>query len=59
MPRPDAHDLAGNATFLATADKRMPQFVRMVVRQQPLHARGYRVEVGVFRPLKVDIMTMR
>ena len=55
MPRPDAHDLAGNATFLATAYKRMPQFVRVVVGQQPLHARGYSVEVGVLRFLKVDI----
>ena len=59
MPRPDAHDLACNAGLFATADKRVSQLVRVVVGQQPLHARGYRVEVGVFRPLKVDIMTMR
>ena len=55
MSRPDAHDLAGNAAFLATADEGMPQLVRVVVWQQPLHACGNRVEVGVLRFLKVDI----
>ena len=45
MPRPNAHDFACDAGLFATADKRMPQFVRMVVGQQPLHARGYSVEV--------------
>ncbi len=33
----------------------MPQFVRVVVGQQSLHARGNGVEVGVLRFLKVDI----
>ena len=55
MPRPNAHDFAGHAALFATADKRMPQLVRVMVGQQPFHARGYRVEVGVLRFLKVDI----
>ena len=52
---PNADDLACNSSLFATADKRMPQFVRVVVGQQPLHARGDGVEVGVFCPLEVDI----
>ena len=55
MSCPDAHDLACNAGLFATADKRMPQFVRVPFGQKPLHARGDRVEVGVLRFLKVDI----
>ena len=55
MPCPDAHDFACNAGLFATADKRVPQLVRMVVGQQPFHACGNRVEVGVLRFLKVDI----
>ena len=55
MPRPDAHDFACNAGLFATADKRMPQLVRVVVGQQPLHARRNGVEVGVLRFFKVDI----
>ena len=55
MPRPNAHDLACNAGFFATTDKCVPQLVRVVVGQQPFHARGNRVEVGVLRLLKVDV----
>ena len=55
MPRPNAHDLACNAGLFATADEGMSQFVRVVIGQQPLHSRGYRVEIGVLRFLKVDI----
>ena len=55
MPSPDTHDFACNAGLFATTDKRMPQFVQMPLGQKPLHARGYRVEVGVLRFLKVDI----
>ena len=51
---PDTHDFAWNAAFLATTDKRMPQFVRMTFGQKPFHARGDRVEIGVFCFLKVD-----
>ena len=55
MPRPDAHDLACNAGLFTTADEGVSQLVRVVVGQQPLHARGYRVEVGVLRFFKVNI----
>ena len=55
MPCPNTHDFACNAGLFAAADKRVPQLVRVMVRQQPLHARGYRVEVGVLRFLEVDI----
>ena len=55
MPRPDAHDLACNAGHFAATDEGVPQFVRVVVGQQSLHARGNRVEVGVLHFLKVDI----
>ena len=55
VPRPDADDFAGNTAFLATADEGIPQLVRVVVGQQPLHARGNCVEVGVLRFFTVDI----
>ena len=55
MPRPDADDFACNACLLAAADKGVPQFMRVAFGQQPFHARGDGVEVGVFCPLKVDI----
>ena len=55
VSRPNTHDFACNAGLFATADKCVPQFVRVVVGQQPLHARRYSVEVGVLRFLKVDI----
>ena len=54
VARPDADDLACNAGLFATADERVPQFVRMPFGQKPLHARGDRVEIGVFCFLKVD-----
>ena len=55
VARPDADDLACNAGFFTTADEGVAQLVRVVVGQQPLHARGNRVEVGVLCFLKVDI----
>ena len=55
VSRPDAYDLAGNTAFLAAADEGMPQLMRVAFGQQPLHARGDGVEVGVFCPLEVDI----
>ena len=55
MPCPDAHDFACNAGLFATADKRVSQLVRVVVGQQPLHARRDGIEVGVLCFLKVDI----
>ena len=55
MSRPDAYDLACDAALLATADKRVPQFVRVPFGQQPFHARGNRVEVGVLRLSEVDV----
>ncbi len=54
VSRPDADDLACNAGLFTTADEGVAQLVRVVVGQQPLHARGNRVEVGAFRFLKVD-----
>ena len=54
VARPDADDLACNAGLFTTADEGVAQLVRVVVGQQPLHARGNRVEVGAFRFLKVD-----
>ena len=54
VPRSNAHDLACNAGLFATADKRVSQFVRVSFGQKPLHARGDRVEIGVFCFLKVD-----
>ena len=55
VARPDADDLACNAGLFTTADEGVAQLVRVVVRQQSLHARGNGVEVGVLRFLKVDI----
>lgn len=55
VPRPDADDFAQNACLLAAADEGMPQLMRVAFGQQPLHARGDGVEVGVFCPLEVDI----
>ena len=55
VPRPDADDLARNACLLAAAYKGVPKFMRVAFGQQPLHARGNRVEVGVLCFLKVDI----
>ena len=55
VPRPDADDLAQNACFFAAAYKGMPKFMRVAFGQQPLHARGDGVEVGVLCPLKVNI----
>ena len=52
VSRPDTHDFARYAAFLATADERVPQFVRVPLGQKPLHARGDRVEIGVFCFLK-------
>ena len=51
---PDAYNFAGNAAFLATTDKRVSQFVRVSFGQKSLHARGDRVEIGVFRLFKID-----
>ena len=55
VPRPDADDLAQNACLLAAAYKGVPKFMRVTFGQQPLHARGDGVEVGLLRFLKVDI----
>ena len=55
VPRPDADDFAQNACLLAAADEGMPQLMRVAFGQQPLHARGDGVEVGVFCPFEVDI----
>ena len=55
VPRPDADDFAQNACLLAAADECVPKFVRVAFGQQPLHARGDGVEVGLLRFLKVDI----
>ena len=55
VPRPDADDLARNTCLFATADERVPKFMRVAFGQQPLHARGNGVEVGVLCPLEVDI----
>ena len=55
VPRPDADDLAQNACLFTAADKCVPQLMRVAFGQQPLHARGDGVEVGVLRFLKVDI----
>ena len=54
VSRPDTHDFARYATFLATTDKRVSQFVRVSFGQKPLHARGDRVEIGVFCFFKID-----
>lgn len=55
VPRPDADDFAQNACLLAAADEGMPQLMRVAFGQQPLHARGDGVEVGVLCFLEVDI----
>ena len=55
VARPDADDLACYAGLFTTADEGVAQLVRVVVRQQSLHARRNSVEVGVLRFLKVDI----
>ena len=55
VPRPDADDLAQNACLFTAADKGMSKFVRVAFGQQPLHARGDGVEVGVLRFLELDI----
>ena len=55
VPRPDADDFAQNACLLTAAYKGMPKFVRVAFGQQPLHAHGDGVEVGVFCPFEVDI----
>ena len=54
VPRPDAHDLALDPALAASADERMPKFMRVTLGQQPLHARRDRVEIGSFCSLKVD-----
>ena len=55
VPRPDADDLAQNACLLAAAYKGVPKFMRVAFGQQPLHARGDGVEVGLLRFFKVDM----
>ena len=55
MSRPDAYDLACDAALLATADKRVPEFVRVVFGEQPLHSRGYGIQVSDARPVKVYV----
>ena len=55
VPRPDADDLAQNTCLFASAYKGMPQLMGVAFGQQPFHARGDGVEVGLLRFLKVDI----
>ena len=55
MSRPDAHDLTCDAALFATADKRVSEFVRMMFGEQPLHSRGYGIQVCDARPVKVYV----
>ena len=55
VSRPDADDLGVHAALLATADERVPKLVRVMMREQPLHACCHRVDVRPLGFLKVDV----